>query len=320
MKLLKNALILILLAGIIGLLYAYSLSIPAAVTAPLLAACIIELALYIAFIAEPSRRWIERRLAPLPLWMVASALAPYLIVTVPLGAFDWQRASALAGLAALLSFWYTVLPRRRALDVLFIAIVAAGLLLPVFDWIYPRPHRKLPMAILGQSMWTRIAMLAVIGVARIPVRGFGFIPTCAEWVAGTRNFLLFLPVGALIVWWTNFARFRPHPADWRLPLIAVVTFAGMLWVVALREEFFFRGLLQEWTGRWLRSEWLALVLVSILFGLAHLPFRKFPNWEMVGLATAAGVFYGRAYVEAKSVRAAMIAHALVNTVWRTMLS
>ncbi|HWR51208.1 MAG TPA: CPBP family intramembrane glutamic endopeptidase [Bryobacteraceae bacterium] len=315
----KNALILILLAGIIGLLYAYSLSIPAAITAPVLAACVVELALYIAFIAEPSRRWIDRHLAPLPLWMAASALAPYLIVTLPLGAFDWQRFAALAGLAAVLSLWYTVLPRRRELDLLFIAIVAAGLLLPVFAWIYPRPHPKLPMAVLGQSMWTRLAMLAVVGVARIPVKGFGFIPTRAEWIAGTRNFLLFLPVGALIVWWTNFARFRPHPADWRLPFLAVVTFAGMLWIVALREEFFFRGLLQEWTTRWLKSEWLALILVSVLFGLAHLPFRDFPNWPMVALAAAAGVFYGRAYMEAKSVRAAMIAHALVNTVWRTML-
>ena len=38
------------------------------------------------------------------------------------------------------------------------------------------------------------------------------------------------------------------------------------------------------------------------------------------LAAVAGFFYGRAYVEARSVRAAMVTHALVNTTWRMLFS
>jgi membrane protease YdiL (CAAX protease family) len=313
MKPLKNTLILLVPAGIIGLLYAYSLSIPARLAAPLLAAMLIEAALYLAAVSQRRWKWIER-----PLCMAASGIVPYLVCVVPIGAFDWTRFAALAGLAALLSFWYAVLPRHPALDLAFVAAVAAGFLLQPFDWIYPRPHPKLPMAILGELMWTRLGILAVLVVAKIQVKGFGLWPSRAEWIIGARNFVLFLPAGGLIGWISGFASFRPHPADWRFPFVAAATFFGMLLVVALREEFFFRGVLQEWTARRLKSDMAALGVVAVVFGLVHLPFRDFPNWTFALLAAVAGLFYGRAYLEARSVRAAMVTHALVNTVWRTL--
>jgi hypothetical protein len=86
-------------------------------------------------------------------------------------------------------------------------------------------------------------------------------------------------------------------------------------VVALREEFFFRGVLQEWL-----DSRTGLVVVSVAFGLVHLPYREFPNWRMAILATVAGLFYGRAYLGARSVRAAMVTHALVNTTWKVFFS
>ncbi len=314
----KNALIVLLLAGTIGLLYAYFLSIPAAVAGPLLAAALLEAALYLAAVSEGPRKWIERHVAPLPLWMAVSGVAPYLVCVMPLGRFDLFRFSAVAALAALVSFWYAVVPRGRIADLAFVAVIAAGLLLDPFEWIYPAPHPRLRMEILGELMWTRLAILAVIAQAKHPVKGFGVWPTRAEWAAGARNFAWFLPLGILTGWLTGFGRFRPHPADWRFPFIAAATFAGMLLVVALREEFFFRGLLQEWTARWFRSEWAGLVATAAIFGLVHLPFRGFPNWTFASIAALAGLFYGRAYMEARSVRAAMVTHALVNTVWRTL--
>ncbi len=314
----KNALILLLLAGTIGLLYAYSLSIPGWVAAPLLAAFLAEAALYLAVMSDKPRKWIERHVAPLPFWMAVSGAVPYVICVIPLGRFDWLRFGAIAGLALLLSFWYVVAPRGRVTDVAFVAVVAAGLLLNPFEWIYPAPHAKLKMEILGDLMWTRLGILAVLAVAKHPVKGFGLWPTRGEWIAGVRNFAMFVPLGVLVGWLSGFASFRPHPADWRFPFVAAATFAGMLLVVALREEFFFRGLLQEWTTRWVKSEWVGLILTAVVFGLVHLPFRQFPNWTFASLAALAGLFYGRAYMEARSVRAAMVTHALVNTVWRTL--
>jgi membrane protease YdiL (CAAX protease family) len=60
---------------------------------------------------------------------------------------------------------------------------------------------------------------------------------------------------------------------------------------------------------------MGMVVSSLCFGAVHLPYRNFPNWRFALLATVAGVFYGLAFEKARSLRAAMIAHALVVTVW-----
>lgn len=314
----RSALVILLAACAAGLLYIYSLSIPVSLGAPLLAAALIEVALYLVVVCEGPRMWVERHIRHLPVLMTLSGVAPYLVCTVPLGRFSWIHFAAVAALAALLSFWYAVLPVWRVTDIVFICIVAAGLLLKPFDAIYPAPSPQLDMSILGRLMWARIAIMAVLSVAQMPVKGFGPWPTRGDWVAGFRNFALFVPCGVAVGWISGFARFRPHPADWRFPLVALGTFAGMLLVVALTEEFFVRGLLQEWATGWFRSENLALIAVATVFGLVHLPFRGFPNWTFASLAALAGLFYGRAYVEGRSVRAAMVTHALVNTVWRVL--
>ena len=98
--------------------------------------------------------------------------------------------------------------------------------------------------------------------------------------------------------------------------VAVGTFLGMLWVVALAEEFFFRGVMQQGLSRWLGSQTTGLVLTSLAFGMVHLPFRAFPNWKFALVAAVAGQFYGRAYSQAGGIRAAMVTHALVNTTTR----
>jgi membrane protease YdiL (CAAX protease family) len=87
-------------------------------------------------------------------------------------------------------------------------------------------------------------------------------------------------------------------------------------VVALGEEFFFRGLLQQWITGWLHNDWAGLLVTSLLFGSVHLWYRPFPNWRIAALAGVAGVFYGMAYRQARSIRASMVTHALTVTAWR----
>ena len=75
----------------------------------------------------------------------------------------------------------------------------------------------------------------------------------------------------------------------------------------MSEEFFFRGVMQPKLG---------LVATSIVFGLVHLPFREFPNWKHVLVATVLGLFCGRAYQKTGSIRAPIVTHALVVATWR----
>jgi membrane protease YdiL (CAAX protease family) len=100
----------------------------------------------------------------------------------------------------------------------------------------------------------------------------------------------------------------------------LLTFFGVLWVLALGEEFFFRGLMQQWITGWVGNEWAGLIGTAIIFGAAHLWYRTFPNWRFAAIAGLAGIFYGLAFRQAKSIRASMVTHALTVTAWRTFFS
>jgi membrane protease YdiL (CAAX protease family) len=321
---LRNTLLgIALLVCMAGLLYAYLLSIPARVAAPLTLAFAIEACLYAAACLEPARKWIEARFRgpALALLMTLSAPLPYAVYSLPTAVFSWRALAGIALAAAAVSFWYVALPRRPAVDLAFLALVAAGVLCPLFPALYPAPFDRLKLEILGQLMWTRLAIFSALAIAGMRVHGFSLLPSRKDWAAGAIHFALFLPVGVALGWATGFTGLHIRPGPWWLTAaIALATFFGMLWVVALREEFFFRGLLQEWLAGWLGNDTAGLVLAAILFGAAHLTFARFPNWRFALLATLAGLFYGRAYLTGRSVRAAMVAHALVNTAWRVFLS
>ncbi|MGB9605730.1 MAG: CPBP family intramembrane glutamic endopeptidase [Bryobacteraceae bacterium] len=285
------------------------------------AAWCVELALYASLAWKAARNGLARlgaRRAAAAL--TVSALLPYLLYAPATGAFDPARFLALTFLAALASFWYAALPRRRAADAAFLVLIAAVVLAKVWNHVYARPSNWPPMETLGQLMWIRVGVGSALAIRHAEGVGFGWLPTQREWRIGALHFLAFLPLGLLLGWATGFIRGLGWQGPiWREALVAVATFLGMLWVVALGEEFFFRGLLQRWLSEWSGSQRIGWLVASVLFGAAHLPFRGFPNWRFALLATLAGLFYGRAYLAGGGIRAAMVAHALTNTLWRAVL-
>lgn len=284
---------------------------------------LIEAGLYLVPGFEGLRSALEARFSPrtLALWMTASALVPYAVYALPTGEFRWDGLARLALLAAVASFWYACLPARPIVDLAFVSLAAAVVLSKVFSHIYLSPAPPLHLEFLGQLMWIRTGALAVLSIRHMQGTGFGFLPAKRDWMIGFRYFLCFVPIGIALGWALGFATFHPRPDPWWMTLaLAAATFLGMLWVVGLSEEFFFRGLLQQWLSDWLDSSRTGLLIASLVFGLVHLPFRAFPNWRFAILAAIAGLFYGLAYQKARSIRAAMVTHALVNTTWRLLFS
>ena len=166
-------------------------------------------------------------------------------------------------------------------------------------------------------MLIRTAAWALPGIRGGVDARFRFWPDRAAWMTGLQYFALLLPVAGIVYWGLGLVRFRPQPLN---PVLALATFFGILWVVALSEEFFFRGLLQPWLGQWTGSARAGLVLASLLFGSAHLGFQHhFPNWRFATVAAIAGYFYGLAWQRARSVQASMVTHALTVTLWRVFL-
>lgn len=313
----------VLLTGFAAI-YSIQQNIPLRVTVPFVAAALVEVALYLVPGFGSARAMVES-IHPAALRALAiqiSALVPYCIYAVGSGTFHWRPFGWLALLTMAASAWYVLRTKKQFYaDLLFLAMMAAVLLTKVFDRIYIQLSPRVPAEILGQLMWIRLGILAVLAVRGMSGINFGFLPTRRDWWVGLQQFVFFIPVAVLVGTALRFMRPQPPSGEWwKTAALAALTFAGFLWVVALSEEFFFRGMLQQLLAKRLNSTVAALLVTSFLFGLVHLPFRGFPNWRFAVLAALAGIFYGLAYIRAGSVRAAMVTHALVVTTWRVFFA
>jgi len=304
--------------AIAGYLYAIHQNIPWSVALKALPAFLLEATFFYALAVERVRARIEK-LAPaaIALALVAAAVVPYCAASIAFGTFHIRGFLWIAALAAAASFWFVWLPRKPGSDVLFLVFVAVVWLSKVLPGFYPRPIPKLPLEALAQAMWFRTCLFAMVSIRRPPGVGFGFWPNSRDWKIGALYFAAFLPLAAALAWWIGFAKLRvPVNGPAWTSFAAVATFFGTLWILALGEEFFFRGLLQQWMVKWLRSEWAGLIVASLVFGAAHLWYRPFPNWRMSAMATLLGLCCGLAFRTARGIRAPMVTHALVVTTWR----
>jgi len=294
-----------------GWLYARSKGIPAWVAVPVLAAFLVEYPFYLL----PACAEVRQRFEGSVPWLVVSFVAPYVLYASNTGQFRWLALAQLLALATALCLWYRILPAAPLVDGAFLVLVAAVVLRGYFEPIYTSPYPGLHLEILGHVALTRLCGMVMLVERRVPGVGYGFIPSFEEWKIGVRHFVYFLIAGIPLAWATRLVRLGPGMPVWKI----AATFAGMLWVVALSEEFFFRGLLQQWMTEWTGRPGWALAGTSILFGAVHLGFRQFPNWRFALAAAVAGWFYGRAYRQAQSIRASMVTHALVVMVWRAWI-
>lgn len=121
--------------------------------------------------------------------------------------------------------------------------------------------------------------------------------------------VIVVPLGFAI----EFIGWNPNwRGTWQFVFSAVTLFV----FIAVPEELFFRGLLQNLLeGTW-GSRYGAQAAASVAFGFTHI-LHGFPNWSYVLLATIAGWFYGSAWRAERSLVASAITHALVDALWRT---
>lgn len=319
-------LILVWTAASIGaFVYSQQQHIPHALVVALLPAILLEVGLYLMPGFEGVRRLFDglagkRTRAAL---LVVSAVTPYLIESTATTTFRPVAFVSLLAVTACAAFWYALLKPSVASDVGFLLFMAVVYMSRAFPEIYVRPAPHLQIEILGKLMWIRLGVMSVLSLRRIENVRFGFLPTLAEWRTGIVQFLLFLPVAVVAAYILKFARFHPHPwLWWQFLLFVPGTFLGFLWVVALSEEFFFRGLLLQTISQRFHSKNAGLVISSVVFGSAHLLFPSFPfpNWRFAIIAGLAGLFYGVAYLQTRSIRASMVTHALVVTAWKSLFA
>lgn len=298
-----------------GLVYAQQQHIPTSLALAILPALLVEAACYVG----PGFAAVRERLLRWPRPYLASALAisatiPWLIYTLVSGTFSWQKLAFLLALVVTVAFWYVVLPTNRLTDFALLLLLALPFLFRVFVEIYPT-LQKPRMDFLGKWMWIRLGFAVFLLVRQVEGIQFGFVPSRAELMTGLKYYFRFLPFGIALGYFLGIIQVGFPITVWPLPALAIGTFLGLFWTVSLGEEFFFRGLIQQWLDTLLPSPLAALIVTSILYGLVHLPFRSPFNWRYALLVTLLGVFCGQAFREAKGIRAPMVTHALAATTW-----
>jgi membrane protease YdiL (CAAX protease family) len=239
----------------------------------------------------------------LPLTLVAA----YPLFALPRGIFRWEM---FLGMTAVVLAVGWLLSRGHHWIVL--AILGISVDLRFFDGAWPVPG----LNSMTKLMFVDAGLYGFLVLHPIGGIGYDFRPKLRDFGIGLREFFFFTPIAIAL----GFALAFLH-AHRTIPVSATASVGWIftLFFIAVPEELFFRGLLLNLLERkiGLRN---ALAATSVLFGLAHFNKRAaYFNWRYVVLATVAGFFYGRAWLDRRRILTSSITHATVDTVWSIWL-
>jgi membrane protease YdiL (CAAX protease family) len=243
-------------------------------------------------------------------------IIPYLIYALPRGEFRWTFCLLFLAIPVGTSALYQFLPpggSRPATpkicwqDVLTLAVVG----LPIeFNWLHGAfPHDGLNS--LPKLLMVDAALYAFLVARPLENVGYDLHPRLRDLRIGLRELIFFAPIvitlGIALHFITPHAGL-PHPSAVASALLITFFF------VAIPEELFFRGLLQNMLeARLGRAR--ALIIAAAVFGLSHFNKPGPFNWRYVLLATIAGIFYGRAWRDRQRLLTSSITHTLVDVLW-----
>ncbi|MBN1490017.1 MAG: CPBP family intramembrane metalloprotease [Phycisphaerae bacterium] len=126
----------------------------------------------------------------------------------------------------------------------------------------------------------------------------------------------------VVSWWTGEQVLPNHPildalaASELPPWARALGVIGPVIVAPMAEELFFRGIMQSFLKQYLGSRWRSLLLVSLIFGMAH-----YGQPQVVLPLAALGLILGYLYERRGSLVAPIILHILFNTrtiLWQTL--
>ncbi len=242
---------------------------------------------------------------------------PYFLVAKAYGQLRWEWFALYALLPMAVAWLMEEASRadaKRRGNWRDYALLVALALAVDLRWLEPAWPGHL--AVFGKMLLLDAGIYGFLGVRQLDGVGFDLRLRKTDAGIGMREFLFYaliaIPLGLGL-------GFLHAHAVWPNPLHAFAGFVFTFLCIALPEELFFRGWLQNLLERRIGRTG-ALLLTAVLFGLAHWNKRtSFINWRYVLLAAIAGVFYGRAWRAERRVGASALTHATVDTLWSLWL-
>jgi uncharacterized protein len=278
-------------------------------------AALLTLLPFLAVAFFPQFAAARARALPHAVRLLAPALlcVPYILVTVAAGGFHWQWCTLYAALPVSIAIllWQAAqldsAGRGNWRDFLILLVLGLSVDLRWFESAWPA-H----LAILNKILLLDAGIYGFVLVRGLEGIGFDLRLRLADLTIGLREAVFYTPLAlglGLSLGFLHLHRVWP----------GLVSIAGA-WIftfffIAVPEELFFRGWLQNLLERRIGRAW-ALFLTAALFGLAHFNKRAAHfNWRYVLLAAVAGVFYGRAWRSRRRVGASAVTHATVDALW-----
>ncbi|HEX3891383.1 MAG TPA: CPBP family intramembrane glutamic endopeptidase [Terracidiphilus sp.] len=237
----------------------------------------------------------------------------YALVARAYGVFHWQWLVLYAIVPSAIAL---LLDQARRLDVSnrgswldFLVLILLGLSVDL-RWMEPAWPRGL--AAFGKMLLLDAGIYGFLSVRQLDGVGFDLRLKLRDLGIGLREFSFYAPLAIALGLTLGFLHFR---AAWPQPLGAVSAFVFTFVAIAIPEELFFRGWIQNLLERRVGRS-TALIVTSILFGFSHWNKRTSSfNWQYVLLAAIAGIFYGRAWRSQRRIGASALTHATVDTLW-----
>ena len=210
-------------------------------------------------------------------------------------------------------------PKSQSLTVWDIAIILA-IWIPIdaklvqSSWFWPEGQGA---AAFVNSSATILCVLMFVAGRGLRDVGFRFTLRKSDLKPMFQNLnwasLTIIPLGFVI----GFLSWSPMNLT---PQHMIGTFIGVMFMVAIPEEMFFRGVIQNFLEKSMTNQTLAMVISAIIFGLSHAnneayPGGPIPDWRFVVFSTVAGIFYSRTYKACGGIFPAAVIHTIMDTVW-----
>jgi len=286
---------------------------------PLIAlAALITLVPFFGAAFWPAGLQLPGRLALVPRMLAPALLAlPYALVSLAIGRFRWPWFAlyTLLPVAVSLLLYQASLadPEQRGNWRDFLILILLGLAVDL-RWFEPAWGPRL--SIFNKVLLLDAGIYGFLAIRQLTGVGFDLRLRLRDFSVGLLAFAGYAPIAIVLGLMLGFLHFHPVvPSAWHALLAWLFTF----FFIAVPEELFFRGWMQNLLERRVRYAW-ALVITSTLFGLAHFNKRAATfNWRYVLLAALAGIFYGLSWRQQRRVGASAITHASVDTIWSLWL-
>jgi membrane protease YdiL (CAAX protease family) len=286
--------------------------------APVVVAALLTLLpfLFAAF-WPPTIQAVERLPLAVRIGLPAVLCIPYVMVAVSYGQFRWSWFALYLLLPVMIgSLLYqagVADPAQRGdwRDFLILAVLGLAVDLRWFEPAWP-PR----LAVFNKMLLVDAGIYGFLAIRRLHGVGFDLRLRLADLRIGGRELVFYTPVAIALGLGIGFLHLHAQiPSVLHVVLGWIFTF----FFIAVPEELFFRGWMQNLLERRLGQRW-ALLTTAVLFGLSHFNKRAVHfNWRYVVLAALAGIFYGRAWRQERRVGASSITHASVDTLWSLWL-